>query len=90
MLTVTENAKQLLKEKIENRNDNTELTPRLSFTPPNKFIISLDKESEDDKVITHDDRKVLIVANELIPRLEEVTLDTKQSFEGSQLIILKR
>jgi Fe-S cluster assembly iron-binding protein IscA len=89
MLTVTESAKQLLKETLTAHSDDPKVAPRLSFKPPSEFGIVLDREVEGDQVVEHEDTKVLLVAAELAPVVEGVTLDVQDMTEGPKLVMRK-
>ena len=89
MLTVTENAKQLLKGILTAHSDDPEVGIRLSFNPPGEFGIVLDRETEGDQVIEHEGAKALLVAPELASVVEGVTLDVQDTPEGSKLVISK-
>ena len=67
MLTVTETAKQLLKETLLAHSDDPEAGLRLSMKPPGQLGIMLDSEAEGDQVVEHEGAKVLLVASELAP-----------------------
>jgi hypothetical protein len=53
------------------------------------FGIVLDREAEGDQVVEHEGAKVLLVASELAPVVEVVTLDVQDTTEGSKLVIRK-
>ena len=89
MLTVTESAKQLLKEMLTARSDDPEAGLRLLLKPPGQFGIVLDREAEGDQVVEHEGAKVLLVASELVPVVEGVTLDVQDTPDGPQLVVLK-
>jgi Fe-S cluster assembly iron-binding protein IscA len=89
MLTVTEGAKQLLKEILTTHSDDPDMGVRLTLKPPGQLGIILDSEAEDDQVIEHEGSKVLLVAPELESALEEVTLDVEDTDEGRKLTVRK-
>ena len=89
MLTVTESAKQLLKETLTAHSDDPEVGIRLSFKPPGQFGIALDREAEGDQVVEHEGAKALLVAPELAPVVEGITLDVKDTPEGPKLVMSK-
>jgi len=89
MLTVTESAKQLLKETLRERSDDPETGIRLSVKEGGQFGIVLDSESEGDQVVEHEGAKVLLVAPELATALEENTLDVQDTGEGPKLVVTK-
>ena len=89
MLTVTEDAKQLLKETLRAHSDDPEVVLRLSMKPPGQLGILLDNEAEGDQVIEHEGVKVLLVASELAPMVEGVTLDIQDTPDGPKLVVTK-
>ncbi len=90
MLTVTEGAKQLLKETLLAHSDDPEAGLRLSMKPPGQFGIELDWEVEGDQVVEHEGSKVLLVASELAPVVDGVTLDVQDTPDGPKLVISKQ
>lgn len=89
MLTVTEGAKQLLKETLLAHTDDPEVGIRLSVKPPGQFGIVLDKEAEGDQVVEHEGVKVLLVASELGALLDGKTLEVQDTPDGQKLVVLK-
>jgi len=89
MLTVTDSAKQELKKKLQDSTDDTEASLRLEVKPPSQFGLSLSEEAEGDQVIEYEGKKVLLVASELAPTVNEATLDVKDTPDGPKLIISK-
>ena len=89
MLTVTERAKQLLKETLLAHSDDPETGLRLSIEPPGQLGLVLDSEAEGDQVVEHEGSKVLLVASELAPAVEGITLGVQDTDDGPKLGILK-
>jgi Fe-S cluster assembly iron-binding protein IscA len=89
MLTVTEGAKQLLKETLRGHSEDPETGIRLSVKEGGQFGIVLDTESEGDQVVEHDGDKVLLVAPGLSTVLEGKTLDVQDTEEGPKLYLSK-
>lgn len=93
MLTVTDTAKDYLKEKLGAYTQNPKACTRLVLVPPeNKQLnLVLDEggENQGDQVIEHGGVKVLTIAPELEPMLDGVTLDVKDTEKGQQLVITK-
>lgn len=87
MLTVTENAKQLLKETLREHSDNPETSIRLSLGEEGQFGIALDVESEGDQVVEYEGDKVLLIASAMSTVLESRTLDVQDTEEGPRLVI---
>ncbi len=89
MLTVTDSARQLLKETLKARSDDPEVSLRLSLKPSGQFEIMPDREVQGDQVVEHEGVKVLLVAPELATMIEGVTLDVQDTPDGSKLAMLK-
>jgi Fe-S cluster assembly iron-binding protein IscA len=93
MLTVTEAAKDYLKEKLETNTKNPKACTRLIPVPPENKQLSLvldeGGENKGDQVIEHDGVTVMAVAPELEPMLNGITLDVKDTDKGQQLVITK-
>jgi Fe-S cluster assembly iron-binding protein IscA len=87
MLTVTETAKQLLKETLREHSDDPEISIRLSLGEEGQFGIALDVESEGDQVVEHDGDKVLLIGSNISTVLEGRTLDVQDTEEGPRLVI---
>lgn len=87
MLTVTESAKQLLKETLQAHTDDPEVGLRLSPGEPGQLGIVLDREAEGDQVVEHEGAKVLLVASELAPAVDGVTLDIQETTDGPKLAV---
>ena len=89
MLTVTEEAKQILKEKLLDSTDDSEMCLRLKGKPGGQFGLVLDKETPDDYVVEHEEAKVLLIGEELADVVDELTLKTEDTPEGPKLVISK-
>lgn len=89
MLTVTESAKQLLKETLQEHSDDPETGVRLSVNEGGQFGIVLDNEAEGDQIVEHEGAKVLLIAPGLATALERNTLDVQDTDEGPKLVITK-
>lgn len=87
MLTVTEDAKQLLKETLQAHTDDPETGLRLSMKEPGQLGITLDNVVEGDLIVEHEGTRVLLIAAELDPVLDGVTLDVQDTGEGPALIV---
>lgn len=89
MLTVTDNAKQLLKETLLAHTDEAEFGLRLLVKPPGQFGLVLDRKSPDDTVIEHEGSKVLLVGHWLDELLDRVTIDVQDTPDGPKLAIFQ-
>ena len=89
MLTVTKEAKLLLKETLTKHSEDPQTGIRLSVNAGGQFTIVLDNESEGDQVVEHDGAKVLLVSSGLATDLEGSTLDVRDTQEGRKLFLSK-
>jgi Fe-S cluster assembly iron-binding protein IscA len=82
MLTVSEKAKQHLKEMLLEHTDDPEVGLRLSPGPSGQLGLALSREESGDQVIMHEGAKVLLVASEMNALLDNATLDVQDSLDG--------
>jgi Fe-S cluster assembly iron-binding protein IscA len=75
MVTVTERARERLKELLEARTEDTSVGLRLELTPSGEFGVFPDQERVDDQVIEHQGAAVLLVGQEIAQRVEDTTID---------------
>ena len=87
MLTVTEDAKQILKEKLLANTEDPELVLRLKRDPGGQLGLVLDRQAPDDYVVEHEETKVLLIGKELADVVDELTLTTEDTPEGPKLVI---
>jgi len=89
MLTVTENAKQHLKNMLLAHSDDPEMGVRLMLEPQGRLALVLGEEELGDQVVEHEGAKALLVAPELAPVVEGITLDVQDTPEGPKLVMSK-
>lgn len=90
MLTVTNSARDLLKEMLIKNSDDPETGMRLVVQPENRhFGLLLAKEQAGDQLIEHEGSKVLMVAPDLAPSVENMTLDVENTETGPTLVMTK-
>jgi Fe-S cluster assembly iron-binding protein IscA len=92
MLTVTTTAKEKLKGALQTQTTDPEIAMRIISSPskPNWLELVFDKEKEGDQVVrTEEGRKVLLIGADLIPALEEMAIDYKETSEGIGFTISK-
>ena len=89
MLTVTESAKQILKETLTTNSDDPKTALRLSIKPPDEFGLVLGTEADGDQVVEHEGMKVLLLESELAEIVEGFTLDVQDTNGGSKLVMRK-
>jgi Fe-S cluster assembly iron-binding protein IscA len=90
MLTVTENAKQYLKDTLLAHSSDPDVGLRLTLEPPRQFGLMLDSVGIGDHVVEHEGSKVLLVTPELVTLLNEVTIDTKDTPEGLKKLMISK
>jgi len=89
MLTVTEAAKQRLKETLLANTDDREAGLRLKMKPPGQLGLVLDRQSPADSVVEYEGLKVLLVEAEMADLLQEATLDVQNTSNGTKLAIFQ-
>ena len=87
MLTVTEGARQHLKETLLAFTDDREMGLRFIVTESSGFGLALDKEREGDQIVEHEGLKVLLIGLETGATVEGTTIDVRDADEGLQLVI---
>lgn len=84
MLAVTDDAKVLLKEVLEQRGQPDQVL-RLSRTAGG-FELTLDRASDDDVTYDVDGRDVLAVQRELADELRGITVELQEAAGGPRLV----
>ena len=87
MLTVTESAKELLKDMLAPHRDDPDFGVRLILKPQRQFGLVTGRKSPGDYVVEHEGLTVLIVGQELSDDVDGLTLDTEQTPDGARLVI---
>ena len=87
MLQVSDNAKSLLKDLLDERSDPTHVF-RLS-KEGERFGLRFDVPAEGDVVFCHEETDVLTVASDVADSLEGITIDREDSPEGPRLVVVK-
>jgi Fe-S cluster assembly iron-binding protein IscA len=87
MVNVTERAKAKLKEILETEDEDRVLGLRLQTTPSGQFGVILDRERADDQIVEHQGAVVLLVGQEVAPKVEDTTIDYDESGPG---LVIKR
>lgn len=87
MLTATESAKEQLKETLLANTDDPEIGLRLTLEPGGQLGLVLGREQEGDQVVEHEGAKVLLVASELAPAVDGVTLGVQDTADGPKLVV---
>ena len=89
MLSVTEIAKQELKNMLLEGASDPQIGLRLALRPDGQLGLSLDSAGEGDQVIEHEESKILIVEPELAAILKGATIDVREDAEGRKLFLSK-
>jgi len=87
MLTVTEEAKKELKEKLLANTEDPELVLRLKEGTGGQLGLVLDRQEPDDYVVEHEETRVLLIGKDLADVVDELTLTTEDTPEGPKLVI---
>ena len=89
MITITERAKEVLKATLIATEADPDEGLRLLPTPDGRFVLTLDTELPGDQVVEHEGAKVLLVAPELAPVVDGVTLEVQDTPDGPKLVVSK-
>jgi len=87
MLTVTDRAKELLKDILAPHRDDPDFGVRLIVKPHRQLGLVTSRKSPGDYVVEHEGLAVLLVEQELSGEVDGLTLDTKQTADGARLVI---
>jgi Fe-S cluster assembly iron-binding protein IscA len=90
MLTVTEIAKEKLKEYLQSKTNDPEMAIRLVTSPsgPKRFTFVLDKEKKGDKVVEGNaGEKVLLIRPILFSEIEGLVVDYQERAQSSAFTI---
>ena len=85
MLAVNGRAKDELEKILSATVDNPEAVMRLITSQPGEFDLVMDVEMPDDRIVEHNDSKVLLVDHKLASSLGEYTL----AFEDKKFVMAK-
>jgi hypothetical protein len=86
MISVSDQAKEVLWSSLQQSGISAGQGLRLQ-TGPNGFILELDKPTEEDRVIRHQETPVLIIDGGLDEEVEDLLIDVTESPQGPQLTI---
>jgi Fe-S cluster assembly iron-binding protein IscA len=85
MLAITDDAKELLKDVLEQRGESSQAL-RLSQTAQG-LELTLDQAAEDDIIYDVGGRDVLVVQRDLASKMDGTTIQREESPDGSRLVI---
>jgi Fe-S cluster assembly iron-binding protein IscA len=89
MITITDKAKQHLKDILSANVDTPQAGIRLTDRGNGEFGLGIDVENSDDKVVELDGSKVLMVESKLADQLTGTTMDIEDTKEGPVLVMLE-
>jgi Fe-S cluster assembly iron-binding protein IscA len=90
MITITEQAKKLLRKLLRAKADLPEARLRLIDRGRGKLGLGIDIETPEDHLVKYEDETILVIERGLVANLEGVTLDVENGIEGPELVIDER
>ena len=90
MVTVTERAKEKLKELLQGETDDPSLALRLATAPSGEFGMFPDREREDDQIVEYQGAAVLVVGAEMVTAIGDATIDYDDSGPDRRLVMRHR
>jgi Fe-S cluster assembly iron-binding protein IscA len=90
MIEVTERAKKDLKGLLTSNVDHPEACLRLRANEEGKLGFSIDIEKPDDRVVEYEGGKLLVIEPALADVLKDIALDSEDSDEGREFVIIKK
>ena len=87
MLNITEKAKQELKKILDKAVEMPQARLRLCDRGGGELGLGIDVEVADDSVIEYDGERILVVENQLLGKLGNITIDIDNTASGPELII---
>ena len=87
MLSITEQAKQKLKNILDTYVEMPQARLRLCDRGEGELGIGIDIEESEDKVIEHKGERILVVNNRLADKLVNITIDVDETSSGPELVI---
>ena len=88
MITVTEEAKKLLKDILIAKVDNYFAFLRLTSPQEGQLGLGIDIELPGDKVVEYEGTKLVLIEHSLAESLEGMMLSTDDTLEGLELVIV--
>jgi len=86
MIHVTEQACEMLKATLDDMVEEPDLVLRLGPTDTGLGVY-LDRQNEDDEVIEHEGRALLLLSRELSLALGGRTIDVEEAADGSHIVL---
>lgn len=79
MLTVTDRAKEKLKEMLQSETDDPSVGLRLATAPSGQLGIFADRERDDDQIVEYEGFAVLLVGQDMANAIGDATIDYDES-----------
>ena len=86
MVHVTEKARETFKIKLEKLTDRPGVMLRIGRTDSGLGVFS-DTPNDDDQVIEHEGRAVLLIDREVSTKLADTTIDVEEHSDGPHFVI---
>jgi Fe-S cluster assembly iron-binding protein IscA len=90
MVTVTEQAAEVLRATLDEARTEPGQALRLLPRPGGGLGLGLDQEREGDQVVTADGEKILLMTPDIAEAVGEATIDAQQTEEGPRLVISRQ
>ena len=86
MIQVTERARETFKNKLEDLIERPGVMLRLACTDSGLGIFP-DTPKDDDQIIEHDGRAVLLIDQEVCETLADTTIDVEEHADGARVVV---
>ena len=89
MVTVTERAKEKLRELLQTETDDPSVSLRLASAPSGEFGMFADRERDDDQIVEYDGSAVLLVDQKVASTIGDATIDDDESAPDPRLVMTR-
>ena len=86
MIQVTERARETFKNKLEDLIERPGVMLRIGRTDSGLGIFP-DRPNDDDQIIEHDGRAVLLIDQEVAETLADTTIDVEEHDDGARVVV---
>jgi Fe-S cluster assembly iron-binding protein IscA len=86
MIQVTERAREAFKNRLENRIERPNVMLRIGHTDSGLGFFP-DTLKDDDQIIEHDGRAVLLIDQEVSETLADTTIDVEERADGAHFVV---
>lgn len=90
MVTVTDRAAEVLRATLDQTRTEPGQALRLLLRPGGGFGLGVDREREDDRVVTADGEKILLLMPDIAEAVGQATIDAEETEEGPKLVISRQ